>query len=112
LLLLTLLSDVGDRDAATRIRVGSHRDVAQVLGDRPVRFEDSGPLIDAASAGRPVVRVTGAPGDMYLVHPFTAHAADGRRGVTPRFMAQAPIFLARPLCPQTPSALARLWDGG
>jgi hypothetical protein len=43
-LLLTLLSDVGERDAATRIRVGSHHDVAGALGDRRIADEEIGPL--------------------------------------------------------------------
>jgi hypothetical protein len=33
MLLLTLLSEVGPEDAPTRIRVGSHRDVAAILGE-------------------------------------------------------------------------------
>ncbi|SEH80555.1 Phytanoyl-CoA dioxygenase (PhyH) [Mycolicibacterium rutilum] len=92
-LLLTLLSEVGPDDAPTRIRVGSHRDVAQVLGPEPVELAEMGRLVDEASASRPVIYATGAPGDMYLLHPFTAHAADEHRGSTPRFMAQSPVML-------------------
>jgi hypothetical protein len=110
LLVLTLLSDVGPDDAPTRIRVGSHRDVARVLSPEPVAFEESGPLIDGASAGRPVAYATGRAGDMYVVHPFTAHAADEHRGATPRFMAQAPVMLTAPLTPDSDSVLARVWD--
>ncbi|MHC9296777.1 phytanoyl-CoA dioxygenase family protein [Mycobacterium sp. LTG2003] len=109
MLLLTLLSEVGPDDAPTRVRVGSHRDVAAVLGEERVEFADSGKLVDDASAARPVALVTGRPGDMYLVHPFTVHAADEHRGDTPRFMAQAPIMLTEPLSPTTPSALACAW---
>lgn len=54
-------------------------------------------------------RATGEPGDMYLLHPFTVHAADEHRGRTPRFMAQAPILLAAPLSPHGPAALAQAW---
>ncbi|GFG51354.1 mitomycin antibiotics/polyketide fumonisin biosynthesis protein [Mycolicibacterium agri] len=110
LLLLTLLSDVGPDDAPTRIRVGSHRDVARVLNAEPVAFEESGLLIDGASAGRPVAYATGRSGDMYVVHPFTAHAADEHRGATPRFMAQSPVMLTAPLTPGSDSVLARVWD--
>jgi hypothetical protein len=109
LLVLTLLSEVGRDDAPTRIRVGSHRDVAAVLTEEAVAFEDSGPLIDEASAGRPVAYATGRPGDRYVVHPFTAHAADEHRGRTPRFMAQSPVMLSRPLTPQSDSVLACAW---
>ncbi|MDV3127618.1 phytanoyl-CoA dioxygenase family protein [Mycobacterium sp. 21AC1] len=106
MLVLTLLSEVGSHDAATRIRVGSHRDVADVLGADAVEFADAGPLVDHASAGRPVAAATGLPGDLYLVHPFTVHAADEHRGATPRFMSQAPIVLAEPLRPHSGSVLS------
>lgn len=99
-LLLTLLSEVGPDDAPTRIRVGSHRDVAQVLDTALLDGMEAGPIVDAASRDRPVVQATGAPGDMYLVHPFTVHAADEHRGRTPRFMAQCPVMLTAPLTPQ------------
>lgn len=109
-LLLTLLSEVGLDDAPTRIRVGSHRDVARVLGPAPVQLADMGRLVDEASAERSVVYATGKPGDMYLLHPFTVHAADEHRGRTPRFMAQAPVQLADPLTPASSSPLARVWE--
>ncbi|OMC39054.1 mitomycin antibiotics/polyketide fumonisin biosynthesis protein [Mycobacterium sp. GA-1841] len=108
-LVLTLLSEVGPDDAPTRIRVGSHRDVAKVLGPGPVAFSEAGELVERSSRTRPVVRATGRPGDMYLVHPFTAHAADVHRGGTPRFMSQAPVMLTQPLDPQNPTALACAW---
>jgi hypothetical protein len=109
-LLLTLLSEVGPSDAPTRIRVGSHRDVARVLGPDPVDLAEMGRLVDAASAERPVARATGEPGDMYLLHPFTVHAADEHRGSKPRFMAQAPVMLTSPLTPTSSSPLARVWE--
>jgi hypothetical protein len=109
-LLLTLLSEVGPDDAPTRIRAGSHHDVAQVLGPDPVALAEMGRLVDDASADRTVVYATGEPGDMYVVHPFTAHAADEHRGRTPRFMAQAPVVLTSPLTPTSSSPLARVWE--
>jgi len=108
MLLLTLLSEVGSNDAPTRIRVGSHLDVAPVL-DELVDPMAAGPVVAQASAGRPIVHATGAPGDMYLVHPFTVHAADEHRGATPRFMAQAPVMLAAPITPDTSSPLGRVY---
>jgi hypothetical protein len=106
LLLLTLLSEVGPDDAPTRIRAASHRDVARVLGPEAVDVAEMGRLVDDASARRAVVHATGAPGDMYIVHPFTVHAADEHRGRTPRFMAQSPIMLTSPLTPASSSPLA------
>jgi Phytanoyl-CoA dioxygenase (PhyH) len=110
LLLLTLLSEVGPDDSPTRIRTGSHRDVARVLGPDPVELAEMGRLVDDASAERAVMHATGEPGDMYVVHPFTVHAADEHRGSTPRFMAQAPVVLTSPLTPTSSSPLARVWE--
>jgi hypothetical protein len=109
-LVLTLLSEVGVDDAPTRIRVGSHRDVARVLGAEPLNLEDMGRVVDQASAGCRVGLATGQPGDMYVVHPFTAHAADEHRGRTPRFMAQAPVMLTTPLTPASSGPLACVWE--
>lgn len=108
-LVLTLLSEVGPDDAPTRIRVGSHRDVAGVLGPEPIDFVEAGALVDEASRDRPVARATGRPGDMFVVHPFTVHAADVHRGSAPRFMSQAPVVLAEALSPRGPAALACVW---
>ncbi len=110
LLVLTLLSEVGPADAPTRIRVGSHRDVARVLGPEPVDFVEAGALVDEVSRARPVAHATGRPGDMYVVHPFTVHAADVHRGRRPRFMSQAPVTLTETLGPSGPAALAGVWD--
>jgi hypothetical protein len=109
-LLLTLLSEVGPDDAPTRIRAGSHHDVARVLGPEPVEMAEMGRLVEEASEGRAVVHATGVPGDMYVVHPFTAHAADEHRGRTPRFMAQAPVVLTAPLTPTSSSPLGCVWE--
>ncbi|MGX9791508.1 phytanoyl-CoA dioxygenase family protein [Mycobacterium sp. MMS18-G62] len=109
-LLLTLLSEVGPDDAPTRIRAGSHHDVARVLGPDAVELAEMGRLVGDASAHRAVVHATGEPGDMYVVHPFTVHAADEHRGSTPRFMAQAPVELRGPLTPTSSSPLARVWE--
>ncbi|GII64283.1 phytanoyl-CoA dioxygenase [Sphaerisporangium krabiense] len=107
MLLLVLLSDVGPDDAPTRIRVGSHRDAAAAMAGLAIDPFEAGPLVDAASAHRPLAYATGVPGDMYLVHPFTVHAADEHRGAEPRFMSQGPIFLAEPLTSEGTNALAR-----
>jgi hypothetical protein len=109
LLLLTLLSDTGADDAPTRIRRGSHHDVAKVLDEHPLDAVQASLLVDDVTAHRPVAHATGRPGDMYLVHPFTVHAADEHRGLTPRFMAQSPVLLTEPLTPSTPSPLARVF---
>lgn len=105
-LLLTLLSEVTVDDAPTRIRAGSHRDTAAVLGEDALDAVEAGALVDAASVSRSVRLATGLPGDMFIVHPFTVHAADQHRGAAPRFMAQAPVMLCTPLGPGSESPLA------
>jgi hypothetical protein len=105
-LVLTLLSEVGPDDAPTRIRAGSQRDAATALGDRVLDPFEAGPLVDAASAHRPVHYATGRPGDVYLLHPLTVHAADEHRGDEPRFMSQTPVFLTTPLSPAASTPLA------
>ncbi|MFI9550318.1 phytanoyl-CoA dioxygenase family protein [Nonomuraea endophytica] len=107
MLLLVLLSHVGPDDAPTRVRAGSHRDAFAVLGEQAVDAMVAGPLVDEASAHRPLAYATGAPGDVYLLHPYTVHAADEHRGHEPRFMSQGPIMLKQPVDGQGTNALAR-----
>jgi Phytanoyl-CoA dioxygenase (PhyH) len=107
MLVLTLLSDVGPDDAPTRIRIGSHRDAAAALDGQVLDPFEAGPLVDAASSHRRLGYATGRPGDMYLVHPLTVHAADEHRGREPRFMAQTPVFLTEPVTPEGGNALAQ-----
>jgi hypothetical protein len=93
--MLFLFTDVGEADAPTRIRVGSHLDVPRVLrryGDPGAPALRIGPEVDAASAHRPVALATGHPGDVYLCHPFLVHAAQPHHGARPRFMAQPPLL--------------------
>jgi len=94
LLLLMLFTDVGPDDAPTRIRVGSHHDVARALGgfgETGGRFTDVTEASGAALA-RPVAAAVGRAGDAYLCHPFLMHSASWpHRGKGPRFMGQPGI---------------------
>jgi hypothetical protein len=94
LLMLFLFSDVGPDDAPTRIRAGSHLEVARLLAP-------------AGEAGLPITEVqttgdyaealaTGEAGTVYLCHPFLMHAAQPHRGTTPRFIAQPPLLPCEP----------------
>ena len=92
LLMLFLFSDVGPRDAPTRIRVGSHIDMARHLataGEAGMSHEDM--MLDQMGADRPEALATGEAGDVYLCHPFLVHAGQRHQGTTPRFMAQPPL---------------------
>lgn len=95
LLMLFLFSDVGEDDAPTRIRVGSHLEVARylapagddgrtlrdMLNDRPDWFDTGTEAL-----------ATGPAGTVYLCHPFLVHAAQPHRGRTVKFMAQPPLL--------------------
>jgi hypothetical protein len=96
LLMLFLFSDVGEDDAPTRIRVGSHFDVARLLA--PAGEAGMAHLqLAQVGAEREVVLATGEAGTVYLCHPFLIHAAQRHRGATPRFMSQPPLAPAAPL---------------
>src|SRR6202008_4101186 len=97
LLMLFLFSDVKESDAPTRIKVGSHRDIARLLqpaGEAGLSNATLGPFGD--SLRRPVALATGAAGAVYLCHPFLVHAAQMHGGKVPRFMAQPPLHPAEP----------------
>ena len=95
LLLLFLFSDVGEEDAPTRIRIGSHFPMARCLAPAGEAGR-AGLVLDEMGADCPVALATGAAGTVYLCHPFLVHAAQRHRGMQPRFMAQPPLHLAEP----------------
>jgi hypothetical protein len=95
LLMLFLFSDVGENDAPTRIRVGSHADIARRLapaGEPGLTLGELAADGFATSARRTVVTTTGDAGTVYLCHPFLVHAAQLHRGTRPRFLAQPPLL--------------------
>src|SRR5215216_6026697 len=99
LLMLFLFSEIGERDAPTRIRVGSHVDVARQLapaGEQGLTLRELSADGFATSAHRPIVSATGEAGTVYLCHPFLVHAAQPHRGERPRFLAQPPLLPADP----------------
>lgn len=108
LLMLFLFSDVGEDDAPTRIRVGSHREVARLLepaGEAGLSFMELAGKLPATETC-PTALATGEAGTVYLCHPFLAHAAQPHRGTRPRFMAQPPLLAAGPFQPQRGDAAA------
>lgn len=91
MLMLFLLSDCGTDDAPTRVRVGSHLPMARQL---EAHGPDGASLMELAKEGFAcsdhcdVALATGEAGTVWLLHPFTVHAAQAHQGTNPRFIAQ------------------------
>jgi hypothetical protein len=99
LLLLFLFSDVGEKDAPTRMRAGSHLDVARRLqpgGDAGFSLRELAANDFSESRRRPEALATGEAGTVYLCHPFLVHAAQRHRGTRPRFVAQPALPAGKP----------------
>ena len=93
LLMLFLFSDVCEQDAPTRIRIGSHLDVARILepeGEKGLSFMELAKKLDSLPK-RDQALATGRAGTVYLCHPFIVHAAQDHHGTKPKFMAQPPL---------------------
>jgi hypothetical protein len=104
LLLLFLFSDVGEVDAPTRIRIGSHAPVARLLaqaGEQGMSAIELASKAVPATEGMKETLATGDAGTVFLCHPFLLHSAQPHRGQMPRFIAQPP------LCPHAPLELSR-----
>jgi hypothetical protein len=100
LLMLFLYSDVGEQEAPTRIRVGSHLQIARELspaGEAGLSLGELAANGFASTAHLPEVSAVGPAGTVYLCHPFLVHAAQQHRGSLPKFMAQPPLPLRDPL---------------
>jgi hypothetical protein len=96
LLMLVLFSDVSEADAPTRIRIGSHFDIARLLAPAGEAGMAHLKLADVG-AERNIALATGEAGTVYLCHPFLIHAAQALYGRRPRFMSQPELAPATPL---------------
>ncbi|RKP46864.1 phytanoyl-CoA dioxygenase family protein [Trinickia fusca] len=99
LLMLFLFSDVNEQDAPTRIRVGSHLDVARMLkpaGEAGLTTRELVAQLPETES-RTEILATGDAGTVYLCHPFLVHAAQPHRGSQPRFLAQPALIPREPL---------------
>lgn len=99
LLVLFLFSDVDADNGATRIKVGSHLEMARRLepfGAEGVVWPAQVEL--ARDAPGEVVLATGRAGDVYLCHPFLVHAAAANVGTRVRFIAQPALAPIEEVC--------------
>jgi hypothetical protein len=93
LLALFLLTDVGRRDAPTRLLCGSHLAVPQFLAP----YGEAGTDSDAdfwrpSTLCMTSAHATGKAGDVFLCHPFIVHTATWpHRGAGPRMIAQPAV---------------------
>jgi hypothetical protein len=95
LLMLLLFSDVGEKDAPTRLRPGSHADIARQLapaGKAGLSLRELAANGFAQSAHRQETLAVGEAGTVYLCHPFLVHSAQPHQGSRARFMAQPPLL--------------------
>jgi len=95
LLMLFLFSDVGQHDAPTVIRKGSHAHVARQLlphGENGLTLEELAADGFVSTDRCDEALATGRAGTVYLCHPFLVHRAQPHRGTQPRFMAQPPLL--------------------
>src|SRR5690606_19623574 len=93
LLMLFLFSDVGEDDAPTRIREGSHRDIARQLAPPGQAGLTLGELAADGFAGTahcPEVLATGDAGTVYLCLPSLVQTAHPHHGTRVKYMAQPP----------------------
>jgi hypothetical protein len=97
--MLFLFSDVGEQDAPTRIKAGSHMDIARVLRPHGRQGLSLRQLVEVFPGlpAREEVLATGPAGTVYLCHPFLLHAAQRHTGTEPRFLAQPPLLLKEEL---------------
>lgn len=95
LLMLFLFSDVGPDDAPTKVRKGSHADIARQLlprGESGMSLQELAADGFASTGHCEEVFATGLAGTVYLCHPFLVHSAQLHHGTRPRFMAQPPLL--------------------
>jgi hypothetical protein len=91
LLLLMLLTDVSEEDAPTRLRLGSHRIIAERLaphGEAGLSLRELAADGFRETEACPEALATGPAGTVWLCHPFLVHAAQPHRGTRPRLLAQ------------------------
>lgn len=107
LLMLFLFSDVGDADAPTRVRTGSHLRIAKQLlphGEGGLTLGELAADDFASTADCEEVFATGQAGTVYLCHPFLVHSAQPHRGSEPRFIAQPPLLPKGEFDPSLPAS--------
>ncbi|SMH37477.1 phytanoyl-CoA dioxygenase family protein [Mesorhizobium australicum] len=111
LLMLFLFSDVTEADGPTKIRAGSHLDIARQLlphGEDGMTLGELAADGFASTAHCDEALATGDAGTVYLCHPFLVHSAQPNRAGRPRFMAQPPLLPRGEFDPALPPSPVQL----
>lgn len=111
LLMLFLFSDAGPEDAPTKLRKGSHADIARQLlphGEAGMTLQALAADGFASTEHCKEVLATGPAGTVYLCHPFLVHSAQPHRGTRPRFMAQPALMPRGEFDPSLPPSAVQL----
>lgn len=99
LLPLFIFSPIEAGDGGTALSIGSHKITARLLAEAEPDGMDVHDLARAVASHERshVVEMTGQPGDVALVHPFTLHARSPNTGERVRFICNPCIPLYEPL---------------
>ncbi len=100
LVTLFLFSDIAPGDGGTALRPGSHRLVARALAAAGRRGMAAGELarqLPRLAPGDAVVELTGAAGDVDLLHPLLIHAVNANRGSHVRFACNPHVSPREPM---------------
>ncbi len=95
LLMLFLFSDVSVQDAPTKLRVGSHLEIARQLfphGDQGLSLEELAGNGFRETENCPEALATGCSRNRLFVPSFFSPLRAGAPGVHPKFVAQPPIL--------------------
>jgi len=94
LLMLFLFSNVSENDAPTKLKMGSHLNVARLLapaGEKGLAFMELAAHLNTINDCAET-NASGKAGTVYLCHPFIVHAAQDHLGTKPKFMAQPALM--------------------
>jgi hypothetical protein len=99
LVTLFLFSDIGPGDGGTAMALGSHRAVARLLAavePAGLSYEELLKRLPRADSNR-VVELTGAAGDVAMLHPFLIHRLGANTGTGARFACNPRYSLKEPM---------------
>jgi hypothetical protein len=116
-----LWHDVGDHDGPTLLAPGSHRAVARILAAHEPDGIPADRILEVISTAIPTVdrpvAATGSAGDVWICHPWLAHAINPVAPAAPRLISNVCVHGREPLSFEEPRnaverAVAHVLDAG